>query len=719
MKRIVAMLLICFLGFMAIPTMAGVHENDMRAVWISTVYNLDYPSTKNNVTAQQNEFIEKLDKLQAMGINTVVVQVRPKADALYASSINPWSDVLTGTQGKNPGYDPLAFMVQAAHARGMELHAWLNPYRVTTSGTDLTALCASHPARLNPLWIFMYNNAIYYNPEVEGVKQHIVDTVKEIAMNYDVDGIHFDDYFYPSNYPLPQGETKDGMVANARREAINDMVCRVSSAIKTVNNTYGKDIKFGISPPGIWKNKVSDATGSNTNGRESYYALFADTRTWIQNDWIDYVVPQIYWNIGHSKADYATLVKWWSNEVFGTNVKLYIGQGIYTDSVATEIDTQLKLNKEYPAIKGSMYFSLRDLLGNRQSCATKITNFYQGNTSSGGEDLPSITPPSNAPSDTPSNGGTNSGNNGSTSAPTQAELEANIGKVGTVTATTLNIRAGARVDRDVVAKVSSGTKVTILSVLNGWYKVKLTDGTVGWASSEYITVSATSNPPSNSGTSNTPSPSVTYPAKGTVTATTLNIRAGARTDRDVVATVSKGTTLTVVDKLNDWYKVKLSNGTVGWASSAYVSLGGSTTTTPTVTFPRVATTNTSVQLRSGARADRPVVTTVAKGTKVTLLDTLNGWYKVKLSNGTVGWASTQYFAVDSSNTSSGTSTRFPRTASVTATSLNIRSGARTDRPVVTTVSKGTKVTLLDQLGDWYKVKLSNGTVGWAVKSYIA
>ncbi len=716
MKKVVAMLLICLLGLMAIPLVAGVHENDMRAVWISTVYNLDYPSTKNNITAQQNEFIEKLEQLKAMGMNTVVVQVRPKADALYASSINPWSDVLTGTQGKNPGYDPLAFMVQAAHARGMELHAWLNPYRVTTSGTDLTALCASHPARLNPLWTFTYNNAIYYNPEVEAVKQHIVDTVKEIVMNYDVDGIHFDDYFYPSNYPLPAGETRDGAVANARREAINDMVRRVSSTIKTVNATYGKNVKFGISPPGIWKNKSSDATGSNTNGRESYYALFADTRTWIQNDWIDYVVPQIYWNIGHSKADYATLVKWWSNEVFGTNVKLYIGQGIYTDSVATEIDTQLKLNQEYPAIKGSMYFSLRDLLSNRQSCATKITNFYKGNTSSGGSSS------GNTSGGNTSSGGSSSGN---TSGSTNVNLEANIGKVGTVTATTLNIRAGARVDREVVAKVSSGTKVTILDVLNGWYKVKLADGTVGWASGEYITVS--SSTPSTGGTTNTPSTSVTYPVTGTVTATTLNIRAGARTDREVVATVSKGTTLTVVDKLNDWYKVKLSNGTVGWVSSAYVSLGGSTTTKPITTFPSVATTNASVQLRSGARADRPVVTTVAKGTKVTLLDSLNGWYKVKLSNGTVGWASTQYFTVGSSNTSSGTSTgttnnkptTFPRIASVTATSLNIRSGARTDRPVVATVSKGTKVTLLDQLGDWYKVKLSNGTVGWAVKSYIA
>ena len=636
MKKIVVMLLICVLSFVAIPTMAKNYEDDMRAVWISTVYNLDYPSTKNNVTAQQTEFIEKLNQLQAVGINTVFVQVRPKADALYASSINPWSDVLTGTQGKYPGYDPLAFMIEAAHERGMELHAWLNPYRVTTSGTNLSALCETHPARLNPSWTFSYNNALYYNPEVEGVKQHIVDTVKEIVTNYDVDGIHFDDYFYPSNYPLPSGEGKDGAVANARREAINDMVSRVSFTIQSVNSAYNKSVKFGISPPGIWKNSSSDSTGSNTAGREAYYAVFADTRTWIQNGWIDYIVPQIYWKIGHSKADYETLVKWWSNEVSGTNVKLYIGQGIYTDDVASEIDKQLQVNQKYSQVKGSIYFSLRDLLNSRQGCKTKIASFYNsiGNNSSNSS----------------SNSSSSNTSNNSTTNNTVTVLEDNIGKVGTVTATTLNIREGARTDRAVVTKVSSGTKVTILNVLNGWYKVRLTNGIVGWASSEYITVSA--NTTTNQ-TTDTSSTTVTYPATGTITATTLNIRAGARIDRAVVATVSKGTKVTVADKLGDWYKVKLTNGTVGWASSAYISIGGTTssnastnsTTTTITSFPKAARVTASlVNIRSGARTDRPVVTTANKGTQVTVVDSLGDWYKVRLSNGKSGWVEKKYIA---------------------------------------------------------------------------
>lgn len=660
MKKVIATLIICFIAFLGLPLQAQNFDNDMRAVWISTVYNLDYPSTKNNITAQQNEFNQKLDELQAIGINTVVVQVRPKADALYASSINPWSDVLTGTQGKYPGYDPLAFMIEAAHSRGMSFHAWLNPYRVTTSGTNLGALCATHPARLNPSWTFSYNNALYYNPEVEGVKQHIVDTVKEIVTNYNVDGIHFDDYFYPSNYPLPAGEGKDGAVANARRAAVNDMVKRVGQTIRNVNSAYGKSVKFGISPPGIWKNSTSDFTGSNTAGREAYYALFADTRTWIKNEWIDYIVPQIYWRIGYQIADYETLVKWWSNEVAGTNVKLYIGQGIYTDNVAKEIGNQLAINKKYQNVKGSMYFSLRDLLSNRQSCKTQIMNEYQTAGGLGN----SISTPSNNVGNTNSN---NTAINGSQNNPagsttptdnlftpptstvngqTSSALAAHVGKTGIVNTNGLNIRAGASVEREVVTQANAGTKVSILAVLNNWYKVKLPNGTVGWANSNYINVEEGIQVETGSSTSNTDS--TAYPFKGTVNATSLNVRSGARVDREVVATLPKGTSVTVLSSLGDWYKVRLANGKIGWVSSAYIT-------------------------KEAAQA-----TTVA-----------------------------------------GSSASFPRSAIVTATTLNIRSGARADRDVVTTVSKGTHLILLSSLGDWYKVKLSNGTIGWAAKSYIA
>lgn len=429
----------------------------MEAVWMATVYNIDFPSTKNDLNAQKIEFIEKIDKLKSIGINTVIVQVRPKADALYNSEINPWSDVLTGTQGQDPGYDPLAFMVEEAHKRGMALHAWLNPYRVTTSGTDLTKLNPNHPARLNPQWLISYNNALYYNPEVEGVKKHITDTVAEIVNNYDVDAIHFDDYFYPADYPLPPGEEKDGIVANSRRQHVNELVQRVSETIKQIN----KDVLFGISPMGIWKNNTSDPTGSATKGKEAYYSVFADARTWIKNQWLDYIVPQIYWETGNKAADYETLVQWWSKETLDTNVDLYIGHGLYKDVVAKEIDTQLRINKNYSQIKGSFYYGLGNLLANKQGSIEKIIAINQlasRGTSSGIQNEVSIS--SNQP----------------------------VIKKGIVTASVLNVRSGGGLHYAVLTKLPRDTIVTILNSQPGWHQVNLANGRRGWVSADYIKV---------------------------------------------------------------------------------------------------------------------------------------------------------------------------------------------------------------------------------------
>ncbi len=587
MKKIIGYIFVMILALTSLSVYAKANtETDMRAVWISTVYNLDYPSTKNNIEAQKNEFNQKLDQLKEMGINTVIVQVRPKADALYLSSINPWSDVLTGVQGKDPGYDPLAFMVDAAHKKGMAIHAWLNPYRVTTTGTDLAALSSNHPARLNPSWVFSYNNALYYNPEVEGVKQHIVDTVAEIGKNYDVDGIHFDDYFYPSSYPLPTGEDKDGTVANSRRHNVNDMVSRVHTAVQDINRTYNKHIVFGISPAGIWKNNTTDVTGSATNGNQSYYSVYADTRAWIQNGWIDYVVPQIYWETGHKLADYETLVKWWSNEVAGTNVKLYIGQGVYRDAVATQIDTQLAINQKYDLVKGSFYFSLRDLLNNRMDCKTKIKKFYSNSptdsviTGSGNTENSNVSN-NGANSNSQDNVASNSNSNmnpTTTDNSTHAVVKDAVGKTGIVTATTLNIRSGARVDRDIVKKVALGTKMTIRSVLNDWYKVQLEDGTIGWANVAYVKVEAHSESSLGSNTitngavhNTTINESTTTMKKGTVTATTLNVRKSNNVTSSIVAVLKQGTQVSIYFKQGNWYKVKLDNGIVGWVSSSYIN----------------------------------------------------------------------------------------------------------------------------------------------------
>lgn len=348
---------------------------EMRAAWISTVYNMDWPKTKNNISKQKQEYIEMLDKLKGIGINTVVFQVRPKSDALYNSSINPWSDVLTGTQGKNPGYDPLAFAIEEAHKRGMELHAWFNPYRVTTSGTDINKLASNNQARLHQDWLLEYNSgsnkALMYNPGLPEVRKHIVDTVSEVVRNYNVDGIHFDDYFYRDGMDDDDTYKKYGNGLNKgdwRRENVNTLLREVKSAIKSIK----PNVEFGVSPSGIWRNKSSDPTGSDTRGFEHYSKSYADSRTWIREGLIDYIVPQIYWTIGYSAADYSKLVSWWSNEVKGYNVDLYIGQGVYrqggSDSlnIASEIKQQINLNRKYSEVKGSMYFSTRDILKNEK-----------------------------------------------------------------------------------------------------------------------------------------------------------------------------------------------------------------------------------------------------------------------------------------------------------------------------------------------------------------
>lgn len=369
---VVMLAVFMFVGSVSYTNNAQAAEKEMRAAWVSTVYNLDWPKTKNNASKQKQELTQLMDKLKGCGINTIVLQVRPESDALYKSSINPWSKYLTGTQGKDPGYDPLAFAIQEAHKRGMELHAWMNPYRVTSSGTNLNSLVSSHPARKNPSWVIKYNNKMYYDPGNPDVVDYLVKTVKEVVDKYDVDGIHFDDYFYPSSsFPddasyKAYGKGQDRN--NWRRENVNTLLKKVKAVVNARSGC-----EFGVSPFGIWRNKSSDCPdGSETSGSQSYYNMLADSRTWIRKGYVDYIVPQIYWPIGLKVADYSKLVKWWANEVKGYDVDLYIGQGIYKQgqssysgqNIAKEIKNQININKKYDTVKGSMYFSARDIVNN-------------------------------------------------------------------------------------------------------------------------------------------------------------------------------------------------------------------------------------------------------------------------------------------------------------------------------------------------------------------
>lgn len=364
-------------------------ERQMRAVWIATVANIDWPTQEGlSIAQQQQQFITILDKVQQMHMNTVVVQVRPAADALYPSSLFPWSQYLTGVQGQNPGYDPLAFMVAQAHARNIQFQAWFNPYRVSLQ-SDLSKLAPNNPARLHPDWVISYGGQLYFNPGLPQVRDYITRGVMEVVNKYDIDGVHFDDYFYP--YPV-SGQTFNDQatyqeygagfatIGDWRRNNVNLLVQGVHDAIKAVK-PY---VSFGISPFGVWRNQSTDPTGSATQaGVQDYDDLYADTRTWIKNNWIDYIAPQIYWNIGFPPAAYDVLVAWWSHEVDGTHVQLYTGMAVYKIGLQgqpaawfdpNQMPDQLALNLQYPEVQGSMFFSMKELFQNPLGFTDNLSN---------------------------------------------------------------------------------------------------------------------------------------------------------------------------------------------------------------------------------------------------------------------------------------------------------------------------------------------------------
>ncbi len=366
-------------------------KKEMRGAWISTVFNLDWPSTgsSGNAAKQKQEFSALLDQLQGMGMNAVFVQVRPSGDALYKSSTMPWSKYLTGTQGKNPGYDPLEYMVAEAHKRGMELHAWFNPFRATTDA-NTGSLDPSNVVLKHPDWVIKFGNKYYINPGIPAARQSIIDTVMEVVNNYDVDGVHLDDYFYPSSETssnkfnddatYAQYKGKFSNKAEWRRDNINSFIQQMDRSIHAAKPS----VRFGVSPFGVWRNKSTDVTGSDTKaGVTAYDSMSADTRTWIKNGWVDYIAPQVYWSLSLPAARYDKVVDWWVNETKNTGVDLYIGQAIYklnTPEIgwnsSDEIINQLKYNAKYSTVKGSIFFSAKDLKKNPLDVLTKLRSYW-------------------------------------------------------------------------------------------------------------------------------------------------------------------------------------------------------------------------------------------------------------------------------------------------------------------------------------------------------
>lgn len=363
MKRILILLAALFV----LPQCVFAEENGeyTNAMWVSTVYGLDFPKT-NTSESQKNEILSILDTAEKCGINQIYFQVRPTADALYKSDLLPLSEYLGGVSD----YDPLEFIVSKAHERNIKIHAWFNPYRVSMSVKNFNP-SQNSVFYTHPEWIKTAGGKYVIDPGIPEARKWIEECVAEVLNKYDVDGIHFDDYFYTETKDSPLND--DDTFAIYGTEFSNKADWRRNNTYLLVKETYElvKSIKpnaeFGVSPPGIWRNRKNDPNGSDTSGAESYDKCFADTKKWVEDEIIDYIVPQVYWSNKVKAAPYDTVVRWWSNLVSGTNVKLYIGHAIYkvddggsdadfAENGMAEIERQYLFNRNDPNVSGSVFF---------------------------------------------------------------------------------------------------------------------------------------------------------------------------------------------------------------------------------------------------------------------------------------------------------------------------------------------------------------------------
>ncbi|HSB63595.1 MAG TPA: family 10 glycosylhydrolase [Thermoanaerobaculia bacterium] len=360
---------------------------ELRGVWVATVGNLDWPSAPGlSAARQRQELVALLDTLAALNANAVILQVRPAADALYPSALEPWSEVLSGTQGvpPEPLWDPLAFAIERAHARGLELHAWFNPYRARTA-TPISPAAADHVSRRRPDLVKVYGKQIWMDPGEEDVATHSLAAILDVVKRYDVDGIHLDDYFYP--YPekdaagnlveFPDDPSFAKYVASGgalgredwRRWNVNTFVKRLHGEVKALK----EKVRVGISPFGIWR----PGRPAQVKGFDAYEEISADARTWLQRGWVDYLAPQLYWPIGQKEQSFPALLAWWA----GQNPKgRFLWPGLAAFRVgedgkgwaAAEIAEQIRRIRAQPGVAGHILFSARALIENRGGIATEL-----------------------------------------------------------------------------------------------------------------------------------------------------------------------------------------------------------------------------------------------------------------------------------------------------------------------------------------------------------
>lgn len=361
---------------------------EFRAVWIATVDNIDWPPKgMADAESQKAEFIRQLDMHKKNGMNAIIMQVRPAADAFYPSQYEPWSQWLTGVQGKPPApyYDPLQFMIEETHKRGMEFHAWCNPYRADFK-IGQSSISATHITRIHPEWFLTYGDKKYFDPANKKAQEFVVKVIRDIVSRYDIDALHMDDYFYPyriagKEFPDEASYKRSGTTLSKddwRRSNVDTIIRALSIAIKKEKPW----VKFGISPFSVWRNNDKDPDGSDSKaGQTNYDDLYADIVLWLKKGWIDYVAPQLYLEIGHDKIAYEKLLDWWSKHTYGRH--LYIGHGIYRAGEKipawknpNELPNQIKLLRQYPNVQGSIYFSSKSFDTNPNGWNDSLKNNY-------------------------------------------------------------------------------------------------------------------------------------------------------------------------------------------------------------------------------------------------------------------------------------------------------------------------------------------------------
>ncbi|HVG40578.1 MAG TPA: family 10 glycosylhydrolase, partial [Chitinophagaceae bacterium] len=370
-------------------------KRELRGAWISTHFNLDWPTASQTPAQQRTALISILEQHKATGMNVIYFQVRNQCDALYPSPIEPWSSTLTGVQGKDPGWDPLQFAIDECHKRGLELHAWLNPYRAVATASQASSFVPGHVAKQHPEWLLNNGSTITLNPGIPAVRNYIMSVITDITQRYDVDGIHFDDYFYP---PAPFNDDATyiadprGFPATTtgrgdwRRDNINLFIQDLYSTLTSLKPW----VKFGVSPSGIYRSSTNPAIGSNTSAGASqhYSAVYADTKKWLQSGWVDYIAPQVYWYIGQTGSDYKILIPWWNNQAINGR-HIYIGQAIYKVNDAaqgapwlerSQIPNQMRMNRDaaYQNVYGEIAFRTAFLRSNPLNVRDSIRlNIYK------------------------------------------------------------------------------------------------------------------------------------------------------------------------------------------------------------------------------------------------------------------------------------------------------------------------------------------------------